>query len=95
MYQERPERGKKHLCSNCGTRFYDFMHVPAICPKCGKEAVAAVRPPSVPRRNPARKSFAKSHPVQSPPAEKPENPAADDSPADDADRRSDDGETED
>ncbi len=30
--------GKKHICDNCGTKFYDFTKKPAICPKCGTKA---------------------------------------------------------
>jgi uncharacterized protein (TIGR02300 family) len=27
--------GKKHICSNCGAKFYDLGKSPAKCPKCG------------------------------------------------------------
>ncbi len=30
--------GKKHICKNCGTKFYDFEKKPALCPKCGTKA---------------------------------------------------------
>jgi uncharacterized protein (TIGR02300 family) len=30
--------GKKHICSNCGAKFYDLGKTPAICPKCGTTA---------------------------------------------------------
>ena len=29
------EWGEKHLCANCGLKFYDMRKVPAICPSCG------------------------------------------------------------
>ncbi len=31
----KPEWGAKRTCNNCGTRFYDLMRAPIICPKCG------------------------------------------------------------
>ena len=27
-------RGIKHLCSNCGTKFYDLNKQEVFCPKC-------------------------------------------------------------
>jgi uncharacterized protein (TIGR02300 family) len=36
----KPELGKKHVCVSCGTRFYDLMKSPAVCPKCGTEQPA-------------------------------------------------------
>ena len=32
---DKVNRGKKHICSNCMTKFYDFNKDIAICPKCG------------------------------------------------------------
>ena len=29
--------GRKIVCSNCGTKFYDLNRKPAICPNCGTE----------------------------------------------------------
>ena len=29
--------GKKHVCSNCGVKFYDLNRKPATCPSCGTE----------------------------------------------------------
>ncbi|MBV8093512.1 MAG: TIGR02300 family protein [Acetobacteraceae bacterium] len=33
----KPELGAKRVCVACGTRFYDLMKAPAVCPKCGTE----------------------------------------------------------
>jgi uncharacterized protein (TIGR02300 family) len=31
----KPELGTKRLCASCGARFYDLLHTPITCPKCG------------------------------------------------------------
>lgn len=36
----KPEMGLKRQCVSCGTRFYDLMRSPAVCPKCGTEQPA-------------------------------------------------------
>ncbi len=33
----KPELGVKRVCVSCGTRFYDLMRTPAVCPKCSTE----------------------------------------------------------
>ena len=33
------EWGKKVVCSNCETKFYDLNRKPAICPNCGTEYI--------------------------------------------------------
>lgn len=33
----KAEWGKKVICSNCETKFYDLNRKPAICPSCGTE----------------------------------------------------------
>ena len=39
----KPELGTKRLCASCGARFYDLLHSPITCPKCGTVlATAAV-----------------------------------------------------
>lgn len=43
----KPELGLKRQCVACGTRFYDLMHSPAVCPRCGTEQPAE---PPRPRR---------------------------------------------
>lgn len=30
----KPEWGSKRICPNCGTRYYDLLREPVICPKC-------------------------------------------------------------
>jgi len=31
----KPELGSKHLCQNCGARYFDLNRSPITCPKCG------------------------------------------------------------
>ena len=31
------ERGEKHICSKCGTKFYDLKKDILICPRCGEK----------------------------------------------------------
>mgnify|MGYP001338985488 CR=1 FL=1 len=33
----KPEWGKKRICTNCKTKYYDFNKSPIICPSCGSE----------------------------------------------------------
>jgi len=30
----KPEWGTKRICPSCGTRYYDLMREPVVCPKC-------------------------------------------------------------
>ncbi len=30
----KPEWGTKRICPSCGTRYYDLLRDPVICPKC-------------------------------------------------------------
>jgi len=48
----KPELGTKHLCTNCGAKFYDLNKDPIVCPKChtALELVAAPRRPEPPPR---------------------------------------------
>lgn len=40
----KPELGTKRQCQNCGSKFYDLVRDPIICPKCGTVfQVTAVR----------------------------------------------------
>ena len=34
---EKSFRGKKHVCSNCNTKFFDFNKEKIICPNCKTE----------------------------------------------------------
>ena len=36
----KAELGLKRTCVACGTKFYDLMRSPAVCPKCGTEQPA-------------------------------------------------------
>ncbi len=31
----KEEWGSKHLCEDCGTKFYDLRRDPILCPSCG------------------------------------------------------------
>ena len=33
----KPEWGKKRICTNCNTKYYDLNKSPIICPSCGAE----------------------------------------------------------
>jgi uncharacterized protein (TIGR02300 family) len=44
----KAELGAKRVCVACGTRFYDLMKSPAICPKCGTEQPADMPRPRRP-----------------------------------------------
>jgi uncharacterized protein (TIGR02300 family) len=33
----KPEWGTKRICHSCGTRFYDLLRAPIVCPSCGTE----------------------------------------------------------
>ena len=35
----KPEWGRKVVCLNCETKFYDLNRKPAICPNCGTEYI--------------------------------------------------------
>ena len=30
----KPEWGTKRICPSCGTRYYDLLREPVVCPKC-------------------------------------------------------------
>lgn len=36
----KAELGLKRTCVACGTKFYDLLRSPAVCPKCGTEQPA-------------------------------------------------------
>ena len=35
------ERGSKHLCPDCSTKYYDLMKTNFTCPNCGAKPPAA------------------------------------------------------
>ena len=37
---DKIDRGKKHTCSECMCKFYDFNKDAVLCPKCGKEQIS-------------------------------------------------------
>ena len=51
------EWGAKHICADCGVKFYDLHRRPVTCPKCGSmvETVRSNRrrPSAAPERPPA------------------------------------------
>ena len=42
---EKSFRGKKHVCSNCNTKFFDFNKEKIICPSCGTEKIIQNKAP--------------------------------------------------
>lgn len=52
----KPEWGVKRMCGNCGTRFYDLLRDPIVCPACA--TVFDVADVSKPRRVRASKATA-------------------------------------
>jgi len=41
---DKTELGNKHICSSCGTKFYDLNKEIPTCPKCGTEIIIVVKP---------------------------------------------------
>src|SRR6476660_7775583 len=42
----KAELGTKRTCPSCGTKFYDLLKSPIVCPKCGVSFIAATLLPS-------------------------------------------------
>ena len=42
----KAELGTKRTCPSCGSKFYDLLKSPIICPKCGVSFIAATLLPS-------------------------------------------------
>ena len=40
-------RGRKHICSNCNTKFFDFNKEKIICPNCKTELVLKKKIPNI------------------------------------------------
>ena len=57
----KTEWGKKHLCTNCGAKFYDMKNNPAVCPSCGTKVTE--KSLLKPRRNAAVKAAPKIEPA--------------------------------
>lgn len=49
----KSDRGTKHVCDNCSTKYYDLMKDVIACPKCGTKPPA---PKASRTTGPARKS---------------------------------------
>ena len=62
---DKAELGNKHICSSCGTKFYDLNKEIPTCPKCGTEIIIVVKPRL--GRPPLNKNIVK---VQTPEKEK-------------------------
>ena len=41
---DKAKFGNKHICSSCGTKFYDLNKEIPTCPKCGTEIIIVVKP---------------------------------------------------
>ena len=41
---DKAKLGNKHICSSCGTKFYDLNKEIPTCPKCGTEIIIVVKP---------------------------------------------------
>jgi hypothetical protein len=51
--RQKVDRGVKRRCAACSTLFYDLLHYPIQCPKCGALFDVNARPkllPSLPKR---------------------------------------------
>ena len=52
------DRGSKHICPDCGVKYYDLNKDVIACPKCGaKPAPPKVRKASQPARKLGRSAF--------------------------------------
>ena len=45
--------GKKYICFNCGTKFYDFKKPEAVCPKCNANQKGAPAKAKAPKKEKA------------------------------------------
>lgn len=52
-----PDWGKKHLCLECASKFYDFGKDVPLCPNCGAKAPPEKPRKPVPQRRPNRTTF--------------------------------------
>lgn len=62
----RLEWGQKRTCSGCGTRFYDMLKLPVICPKC--HGAVEIDAPFKVRRASGAAAVAKATPARQPAA---------------------------
>ena len=55
---DRSDRGKKHVCAECKTKFYDLNKKVVACPICGaKPPDRKAQKEAAPARRPGRASF--------------------------------------
>ncbi len=47
------DRGLKHVCPECATKYYDLKKKVVTCPRCGAKPLAAINPKAT---QPARKT---------------------------------------
>jgi uncharacterized protein (TIGR02300 family) len=87
--RQKVDRGVKRRCAACSTLFYDLMHYPIQCPKCGALFDPKARPkllPSSPKRVKAAGTRSRSKAAAVPLAEANErkwpNPETEDAEAD-------------
>lgn len=70
--RQKADRGVKRRCAPCSTLFYDLLHYPIQCPKCGVLFDVNARPkllPSAPKRSKATGSRSRSRTAAVPLAE--------------------------
>lgn len=65
----KPELGAKRTCQSCGSKYYDLMRDPIVCPKCGATFVATVVVSSAAMARSARAESRK--PVRAPEEDEP------------------------
>lgn len=55
---DKPDRGKKHVCAECKTKYYDLKKKDAACPICGaKPPERKAAKAAAPARRPGRGGF--------------------------------------
>jgi uncharacterized protein (TIGR02300 family) len=90
--------GAKHLCFNCGTKFYDLRKPEPICPKCGADQREATgkAPPVPERRRPRPAAAQPAEPAEAAESEgeaeaEPADEAAEEDEEDEAEEEDDEG----
>lgn len=54
----RSDRGSKHVCQECETKYYDLRRAVVACPRCGAKPPAATAPKAAqPLRKAGRAPF--------------------------------------
>ncbi len=49
----KSDRGLKHVCPECATKYYDLRKEVVACPRCGAKPLAAINPKA---KQPAKKT---------------------------------------